>query len=117
MRRAQTFTWGGLVVGLSAAILVAFIGIPVGALIARGFIEGDVLAALRSRSPPPRSGCRWRLGHRRARGRGAGNAGRLSARAPVFPGRSIVDTLIDLPVVLPPVVGGLALLVRWDATA
>jgi molybdate transport system permease protein len=28
-----------------------------------------------------------------------------------FPGRTIVDTLIDLPIVLPPIVGGLALLV------
>ncbi len=112
MRRAQSLTWGRLAIAASAAILVAFIGIPVGALIARGFIEGDVLAALRS---PVATTALWLslatsgIAVLVAVALGTPAAYLLARYA--FPGRTIVDTLIDLPVVLPPVVGGLALLV------
>ncbi len=112
MRRAQSLTWSRLALAVSAAILVAFIGIPVGALIARGFIQGDVLAALRS---PVATTALWlslatsAIAVAVAVVLGTPAAYLLARHA--FPGRSIVDTLIDLPVVLPPVVGGLALLV------
>jgi len=105
-------TWSDLAVVIPGAILVALIAIPIGALIARGVSHGDVLAALRT---PFATTALWLslltsgISVVVAVGLGTPAAYLLARRS--FPGRSVIDTLIDLPIVLPPVVGGLALLV------
>ncbi len=112
MPSTRSMSWGFLAVLVTAAILVALIGIPIGALSARGVTEGDVLAELRS---PFATTALWLslatsgMSVLVAVTLGTPAAYLLARRS--FPGRSVIDTLIDLPIVLPPVVGGLALLV------
>ena len=112
IRSARTLSWGYLAVLCTVAILLALIGLPVGALVARGLTEGDVLAVLRG---PFATTALWLslatsgISVVVAVLLGTPTAYLLARRS--FPGRTIVDTLIDLPIVLPPIVGGLALLV------
>lgn len=99
-------------VALLGAIAVGVVLVPVGFLIARAITQADIGAALTSPfvlksiqlslitssvavvvlivigTPAAFALARW-----------------------TFPGRGLVDAVIDLPIVLPPVVGGLALLV------
>jgi molybdate transport system permease protein len=96
------------------ALVVLFLGIPILAIIERAFSQGDFFDAISSS--------------------GVTEALRLSLitttislliivlfGTPVayilsrgdFPGRNVIDALIDLPIVLPPAVGGLGLLMAF----
>ncbi len=104
-------SWGRLLVGALAAAALALVLAPVGVLMVRGVTQADVGAALAS--PFVRASMQLSLLTSAAAlafvvGLGT-PAAYLLARTR-FPGRGLVDALIDLPIVLPPVVGGLALL-------
>ena len=105
-------SWLQVVVALLGALAVGVVLVPVGFLIARAITQADIGAVLTSPfvlksiqlslitssvavvvlivigTPAAFALARWS-----------------------FPGRGLVDAIIDLPIVLPPVVGGLALLV------
>ena len=104
-------SWGQLVVWLLAALALALVLAPVGALIARGITQADIGAALTS--PFVRAAVQLSLVTSVIAvvaivALGTPTAYLLARRR--FPGRVLVDAVIDLPIVLPPVVGGLALL-------
>ena len=107
MSRAGPST-GGIVA--PAAILAAFLGLPVVALVARA-VAGDLAAALVS--PEVLTALSLSLVTTAvslvlAVGLGTPLAWLLARRR--FRGAGVVDALIDLPIVLPPAVAGLALL-------
>ena len=104
-------SWGQLLVWLLAALALALVLAPVGALIARGITQADIGAALTS--PFVRGAVQLSLLTSAVAVvaivvLGTPTAYLLARRR--FPGRALVDAVIDLPIVLPPVVGGLALL-------
>ena len=108
----RTLSWRLLGVWLSAAVLAGFIAIPIGALIVRGVTQGDVLGTLTT--PFVLAAVRLSLITSLIAVAVAIVFGTPAAYVLAryrFPGARLVDTLFDLPVVLPPVVGGLALLV------
>ena len=102
-----------MAVVLAAAILVAFILVPLAGLFFH-LQPGDLIAALqttrRARSPALEHRHDVQLAGAHAAAR---NAARLHPRAQQFPGRSLVDAIVDLPIVVPPAVAGLALLLAF----
>ena len=96
---------------LLAALALALVLAPVGMLIVRGVTQADIGSALTS--PFVRGALQLSL-----MTSGIAVAGIVALGTPTayllarrrFPGRALVDAVIDLPIVLPPVVGGLALL-------
>ncbi len=105
-------TWRLLLLWLLAAILLGLILVPIGALIARGITESDILAELRSDlvlGAIALSLITSLIAVAAAVVFGTPLAYALARFQ--FPGRQVLDTVVDLPMVLPPVVGGLALLV------
>jgi len=94
-----------------AALALALVLAPVGVLIARGVTRADIGAALTS--PFVRGAVQLSLVTSAVAvlaivALGTPTAYLLARRR--FPGRALVDAVIDVPIVLPPVVGGLALL-------
>jgi molybdate transport system permease protein len=102
-----------LLVAIPAALFLAFILTPLGALFLRStpavFLaalrRADVLSALRlsGETTTITLACAVALGTPTAY---------LLARFP-FPGRRFVDALVDLPIVVPPAVAGVALLIAF----
>ena len=106
------FTWRLLLLWLLAAILLGLILVPIGALIARGVTESDIPSELRS--DIVLGSIALSLITSLSAVAIAVVFGTPLAYALArfqFPGRQVLDTVVDLPMVLPPVVGGLALLV------
>ena len=111
LRTAPPALLGPDPVWLLAALALALVLAPVGALIARGVTQADIGAALTS--PFVRAAVQLSLitsviAVAAIVALGTPTAYLLARRR--FPGRALVDAVIDLPIVLPPVVGGLALL-------
>ena len=105
-------TWRLLLLWLLAAILLGLILVPIGALIARGITESDILAELRSDmvlGAIALSLITSLIAVAAALVFGTPLAYALARFQ--FPGRQLLDTVVALPMVLPPIVGGFALLV------
>ncbi len=107
----KTVSWRNLIVWLLGALIMALIAVPIGTLIARGFTHGDLREALGN--PLVTSAVQLSLittviTLAASVALGTPAAYVLARRR--FPGCRLVDALVDLPMVLPPVVGGLALL-------
>jgi len=99
---------------LPAAVFVLFVAVPLGALVYRAAVSGQLLLSLRQ--PALRDAVRLSLSTSLLTVALVALFGTplayALARLP-FPGRRLVDTLIDLPMVLPPVVAGVALLMAF----
>jgi molybdate transport system permease protein len=102
----------GLVGSGAAALLVLFLGLPVAALLVRavgiGLVPSDPVQARIVLDALVLSLVTTLVSLLIAATLGTPLAYVLARRS--FPGRSIVDALVDLPIVLPPAVAGLALL-------
>jgi molybdate transport system permease protein len=111
-RRRLRLSGAGL--GLAALVLGLFLGLPLVALVLRVFGGGEVLSHLGR--PAVREGLRLSLETSLisvALVVGIGTpVGYLLARYR-FPGRRVLDTLVDLPIILPPSVAGIALLMAF----
>lgn len=111
--RGRSFDSGKLLVAVPAALFLAFILAPLSALFIRStpsaffaaLQQPDVLSALRlsALTTAIALACAVALGTPLAY---------LLARWS-FPGRSVVDALVDLPIVVPPAVAGVALLIAF----
>ena len=104
-------SWGRFAVWLLAALALALVLAPVGVLVARGVTQADIGAALTGRfvyAAVQLSLITSGIAVAAIVALGTPTAYLLARRR--FPGRALVDAVIDLPIVLPPVVGGLALL-------
>src|SRR5262245_61578120 len=113
-RSRRRFHLSSAGLGLAALLFGLFLGLPLLALVIRVVGGGDVLTHL-SR-PVVREGLRLSLVTSLislALIVGIGTpVGYLLARYR-FPGRKVLDTLVDLPIVLPPSVAGIALLMAF----
>lgn len=99
---------------LPGAVFVLFVLVPLGALVYRAAESGNVLDSLQK--PIVREALRLSLLTSTLTLVVAVLLGTPLAYVLAryrFPGRQIVDTLIDLPIVLPPVVAGVALLMAF----
>ncbi|MBM4436109.1 MAG: molybdate ABC transporter permease subunit [Actinobacteria bacterium] len=113
-RLRRRVTWVVLGLWLACAVLAVFIAAPLAGLIARGVTQGDILDAL-SR-PFVQATVRLSILTTVLTVAAAVVFGTPVAYVLArhrFPGYAALDTLMDVPVVLPPVVGGLALLLAY----
>jgi molybdate transport system permease protein len=99
---------------LPAAAFVLFVAVPLGALVWRAAQSGQLLASLSQ--PAIRDALRLSLVTSLLTAAivillGTPLAYLLARRQ--FPGKALIDTLVDLPMVLPPVVAGVALLMAF----
>ncbi len=99
---------------VAAAVLALFLGLPLVGLLSRGLTSGDLLAALTR--PIAYEALRLSLTTTAvvlvlSLTLGSALAFMLARRR--FLGVSLLDTLVDLPMVLPPAVAGLALLMTF----
>jgi len=112
----RTLPWprARLLLALPAVFFVLFIAVPVGALVVRAAQSGQLLATVGQ--PVVRDALRISLTTSLATVAIVVLLGTplawLLARGR-FPGRGLLDTLVDLPMVLPPVVAGVALLMAF----
>jgi molybdate transport system permease protein len=118
-RRAARRAEGGLVrpppwAGAAGLSLAAFLILPLLGLVVRGLGSGQVLDALRRpiayealRLSLTSTACVLALAFV------LGSPLALLLARGRFPGRALLDTLVDLPMVLPPAVAGLALLLTF----
>ena len=111
LRRARS-TWGERSVAVVAALFGLFLGLPVVALVARAVLDGSLAASVTSRVVV--DALLLSLGTTAASltltvAFGLPLAWVLARRS--FPGKGWLEAFIDLPIVLPPSVAGLALLI------
>ena len=102
---------GARLAGAAGVVLVLFFGLPVLALVVRSAVDGSLAASLGTRAVLDAlslSLATTAVSLVLAIGLGTPLAYLLARRR--FPGKSIVETAVDLPIVLPPSVAGIALL-------
>ena len=99
-----------------ALVAVAFLVLPLVGLLIRA-PGGQSGAALTGPTRPGAACCRWgRATTATGISPGARGAARLGAGADQVPGPRLLRALVTLPLVLPPVVGGVALLLAFGRT-
>ena len=104
--------WGERSVAAVAALIALFLGLPVVALVARAFLDGSLAASITSRVVVDAlllSLVTTAVSLTLTVTFGLPLAWILARRA--FPGKGWLEAVIDLPIVLPPSVAGLALLI------
>jgi molybdate transport system permease protein len=108
LRRPDILLW------LSTAVLLAFILIPLSAIFVRGFDDRQLLRPLRD--PVVQDALTLSLvttGSALLVALALGTPTAYLLARHSFRGRSVITTLIDLPMVLPPAVAGIALLIAF----
>ena len=111
-RRRARSTWGERSVAAGAALIALFLGAPVVALVARAVLDGSLAASLTSRvvlDALVLSLATTSVSLLLTVVFGLPLAFVLARRS--FPGKGWLEAVIDLPIVLPPSVAGLALLI------
>ena len=120
LRRHTVIPGFGLTLGYSVSYLSLIVLIPLSALVARGV--GQPFSEFRAAVFDPRTLAAWRLTFGTTLAASLVNAvfGLIVAWTLVrydFPGRKLLDTLIDLPFALPTAVSGIALTAIYRPTA
>jgi molybdate transport system permease protein len=111
-RRGARSPWGERSVAAVATLLALFLGVPVVALVARAVLDGSLAASLTSRvvlDALVLSLVTTAISLALTIAFGLPLAFVLARRS--FPGKGWLEAIIDLPIVLPPSVAGLALLI------